>query len=98
MFEKTNIYRLEKIIKYLKVKYVCWNALKLLQKKKKGVCVGRDIDGGEKGKVQTKIEAGRWMCGTIALFYFCMCEHFYNEEGNCKNKTLFLEPLWSAGC
>lgn len=35
MFEKTNIYRLEKIIKYLKVKYVCWNALKLLQKKKK---------------------------------------------------------------
>lgn len=39
MFEKTNIYRLEKIIKYLKVKYVCWNALKLLQKKKKKVCV-----------------------------------------------------------
>lgn len=40
MFEKINIYTLAKILKYLKVKYVCRNALKLLQRGGwRGMCV-----------------------------------------------------------
>lgn len=43
MFEKTDLIDLN-ILKYLKVKYVCWDAVILLQGDKTA-CVGRDTEG-----------------------------------------------------